>query len=163
MFLDILLKKGGVAPIYSQINEYAYWKSDQQPWIAGARKALLYRLADNLKLHSITELTETHIAYFTGEQLTDFYGEVALKAIRDFLWYCRLAGYNCLSYKMATKEQLKKVGRPVQWDMVRRVKELREQGFSDETIARSLKASLGKRVHKRSVERWRARVSELPE
>lgn len=152
----------GAAPIYEQINEYAWWKKQHHPWIAGARKALLYRFANSFKVQHVQDISVDHIAFFTGEELTEFYSEQALKTLRDFLWYSRRAGYRCISYKMATKEELKKpMGRPIQWDMVQKIKEMKESGLSDETIARLLTKSLGKKVHKTSVERWRHRIPDM--
>jgi hypothetical protein len=160
MFDHFLSKRGG-APIYEQINEYTYWKSQRHPLIAGAQRALLHRLADSFNLNSIEDLTESHIALFTGEQLTGFYIEKAFQALRGFLQYASMAGYNCISYKTATNEHMSKVGRPVQWDMVERVRDMREYGLSNETISKLLTQSLKKRVHKKSVDRWKKRIPEL--
>lgn len=161
---DSFLSKGGAAPIYEQINEYAYCKSQRHPMIAGAHRALLYRMAEHLNLNSIEDITESHIAFFTGEQLTGFYVEEAFKALRGFLQYAKMAGYKCIPHKSATLEHMSKMGRPVQWDMVQKVREMRAAGIvNNETIARLLTQSMDKRVHKKSVDRWKKRIPELQE
>lgn len=163
MYDNPFLLGEGAAPIYEQINEYVYWKKQHHPLTAGAHRSLLFRMAKSLNLNSIEDITESHIAFFTGEQLTGFYVEEALRALRGFLQYARMAGYNCMPYKNATIEHMSKMGRPVQWDMVEKVRDMKASGLSDETIARLLTKTLGKRVHKTSVERWRGKIPQLAE
>lgn len=150
-------------PIYEIIDEFTAWKSERYPWIAGAQQSLLYRFAKTFKLDKVEDIGETHLAFFVGQELTAFYGAQALKAIRAFLWYCKRAGYNVLSPQMATEEKLRKAGRPVEWDMVRKVKELKEgRGLSYNEVTSALSAVLKRKIHRNSVIRWYKQSPNLP-
>lgn len=151
-------------PIYDTIDEFAEWKSERFPWIAGSQRSLLYRFAQTYKIDNVEEVREDQIAFFVGEELTQFYALQATKAIRGFLWYCDRSGYDVFSYKMVTEEKLKRaVGHPVDWDMVKRTAELREgRGLTFEAIARVLTKETKRKVHKTSTIRWYRRASQLP-
>lgn len=113
-------------PIYGLIDEYTTWYAIRYPLVGGARKSLLYRFARSFNIKSVRDISEEQIAFFTGEELTNFYSEQALKAIRNFLWYAVMSGHKCISYKMATQENLKKTGRPRNLEMTQEVKSLRK-------------------------------------
>lgn len=151
--------------IEQQIREYCEWRSSKSPWIAGARFNLLTRFTKQFRLETVSDIREEHVAFYTGEQLTEFYSEEALRAIRNFLWYCRQAGYQCIASQMATKENLQKImGRPIQWDMVREVKKTynTKKGRGYRTTASIISARLSRPVHVSSVRRWVSLIPRLP-
>lgn len=89
--------------IYSVIDEYAAWKLEVHPYQAGAHRALLIRFCKSHKLKDVEDITEEHIAYFVGGELTGYYAHAALKALRSFLWYARSAGYDCISHNCVSR------------------------------------------------------------
>lgn len=89
--------------IYSVIDEYAAWKLEVHPFQAGAHRALLIRFCRSNKLSKVEEITEEHIAYFAGGELSGYYSHAALKALRSFLWYADNAGYECISYNCISR------------------------------------------------------------
>ena len=93
----------GSSPIYTLIDEYAEWKFGIHPYQAGAYRSLLIRFAKSHRIRHVEEITEEHIAYFTGGEVTGFFSMQALKAMRSFLWYANQAGYDCLSYAIVAK------------------------------------------------------------
>lgn len=54
----------------------------------------------------MSDITEQHIAFFVGGELSEFYSEQALKALRQFLWYSRKAGYECIGHNAASRKGL---------------------------------------------------------
>lgn len=146
-------------PITEQIDEYCRWKFLRSPWIAGAQFSLLTRFAKEFNIRSVSDIQEDHIAFYTGEQLTEFYSEQCLRAIRGFLWYSRQAGYQCIASQMATKENLQKhKGRPVNWEMVKEVK--KGKGTIRE-IAKDLEEKFNRPVHPSQVHRWKSLIPRL--
>lgn len=89
--------------IYTLIDEWAEWKYDIHPYKAGAYRSLMIRFAKSLKLKDVEEISEDHIAYFAGGELTGFYSHTAFKAIKSFLWYAENAGYECVSHNLVSK------------------------------------------------------------
>jgi hypothetical protein len=96
-------------PIYEVIDEWATWKYEQTPLKAGAYRSLMIRFVKEFKLRSVEEIEEKHMAFYMGEQLTGFYMVEAEKALKSFLTYCRMAGYECPSPEMAKQENLLKL------------------------------------------------------
>jgi len=92
--------------IFTVIDEYASWKYQRFPMLAGARRSLLIRFAKAYDIRDVEEITESHILFFVGGELTGFYSEQALKALRQFLWYCRKAGYECIAHNVASRKGL---------------------------------------------------------
>lgn len=84
--------------IYTLIDEHAAWKFEVHPYLAGAHRSLLIRFAKSQKISNVEDITEEHIAYFVGGELSAYYSHTALKAFRSFLWYANHAGYDCLAY-----------------------------------------------------------------
>ncbi len=144
-------------PLYGLIDEYVTWYAERYQLVAGTRKALLYRFARSHNLKSISDIREDHIAFFVGEELTEFYAEQALKAIRNFLWYAVMTGHKCISYKMATKEYLTSSrGRPRNQEMTKEVKSLREgkTPLSYRAIKRNLDEKYKRNFSVKSIYRW---------
>ena len=148
--------------IYSQIIEYTHWKAERHPHIAGAHKSLLCRIVEKNKFHDVSDIQIEHIAFFTGEELSRYFTDEALRAIRGFLWYCRRAGYPCISWQQVTKENMTKtMGRPVQWDMVKEVKELQEKGRGVREMSKELSKKYNTKVYPTSVQRWKQYIPKL--
>lgn len=149
--------------ITEQIVEYTHWKAARHPYIAGAQRSLLYRFVRANKFRDVSDIRVEHIAFFAGEELTQFYSEDALKAIRGFLWYCRKAGYKCIPSQMATKDYMQKatIGRPVQWDMVREVKLLKGRGLPERKISAVLTEKYKRPIYHTSVHRWKKLIPKL--
>ena len=93
----------GSSPIYALIDEYAEWKFGIHPYQAGAYRSLLIRFAKSHRIRHVEEITEEHIAYFLGGELSEFYAMKALKAFKSFLWYTENAGYDCLRSVLVMK------------------------------------------------------------
>lgn len=151
-------------PIHYTIDEYTSWKYERHPMQAGGQRALLHRFVQSFNIQSVEEITDVQIAFFVGEELSAYYGAYATKAIRGFLHFCVLAGYEVVSWRMVTEGNLKKVaGRPTDWDMVRQVRELREgeKRLTFQAIADYL-TGRGRKVHKTSAVRWYKQASRLP-
>lgn len=152
-------------PIFGVIDEYTAWKYERHPMIAGGRRSLLYRFVEMYGVRTVEEITDMQVAFFVGEELSAFYAEQAMKALREFFHYCHLVGYEVISWRMVTEPNLRKVGRKTDWEMVKEVKRLREQegrGLSFEAIAAFLTQKLNRKVHKTSAVRWYKQASRLP-
>lgn len=96
----------GSVQILDVIDEYASWKYQRHPLVAGAQRSLLIRFVKSQRLRDTSDITEKHIAFFVGGELSEFYSEQALKALRQFLWYCRRAGYVSIGHTTASRKAL---------------------------------------------------------
>lgn len=95
--------------IYELIDEFAREKYRRKPWEAGAQRGLLRRFAQNFKITGIHQITKDHVAFFAGEEVSEYFSEQALVALRQFLWYCKKGGYKCLGHNVCRKEQLQRI------------------------------------------------------
>lgn len=147
--------------IYKLIDEYVAYRSERFPLVAGSQKATLYRFCKSMNLKHISEVREEHIAYFCGQELTEFYCQQSLKAIRALLWHAKIVGYKCLSYRMSTKEKLDRpMGRPRDLQLERELLNLkRGKGIHNyRDISEMLSLKLKRRVHTTTVFRIAKRL-----
>lgn len=104
------MRTGFIPPtIYQLIDDYASEKYRRFPMTAGGQRRILRHFAEQMQINHVHEITKEHVAFFAGEQLTGFYTAKALTALRQFLWYCRQAGYQCLAHNACSMTELQKV------------------------------------------------------
>ena len=97
----------GRAQIFDVIDEYASWKYQQRPHIAGAQRSLLIRFAKAHGLRRVSDITEQHIMFFVGGELSQYFAQQAVTTLRAFLWYSRNAGYEAIGHNTASRAALR--------------------------------------------------------
>ncbi|RJQ33879.1 hypothetical protein C4568_03700 [Candidatus Parcubacteria bacterium] len=103
----------GPGQIYALIDEYAEWKFGIHPYQAGQYRSLLIRFAKTCKIRDVEEITEDHLAYFIGHELSEFYQKKAEKAFRSFLTFASGAGYDCIPHSAVKSLQYHEAERMV--------------------------------------------------
>lgn len=148
-------------PIYALIDEYTAWNQELYPLRAGAERALLLRYVAANKIWDIDDFAEEgKIAFFVGEELSEYFSGRARIAFASFLRYCRWAGH---LHVPATETKLRefmatsKGGRPVNAQMIGEVRELKGRGMAPGPIYRDLRRRFPF-VHRGSVYRWYQRA-----
>lgn len=146
--------------IYSVIDEYTSWNMEMYPMRAGAERALLYRYIERNKIRTLEEFVdEGLIAFYVGEELSDYFSGRARIAFASFLRFCRWAGY---LHVPETERELRHFmevtkGRPRNIQMEQEVAELKGRGLAPGPIYRTLRKKYPSLV-RASVYRWFSRV-----
>lgn len=141
--------------IDNQIEEYALWKYERTPHMAGAQQSLLLRFSRDMRITRVGDITFDMVAYFTGAEGTEYRRQECLKALRSFLRYCKWAGYECIPYNHVTEFHMeKKKGRPLESDRAKEAIKMRKLGVPYRTISRELTEKFEKPTYVGSIFRW---------
>lgn len=142
--------------IEKQIEEYALWKYERHPYIAGGEKALLDRFAKTTKIANVSDITQELAAYFVASQDYQYAAQRVLVALRGFLRYARWAGYPCIHYIHLTHSNLMaaKPGPKIDQTKIEKIKELKGRGLTYRQIVVELSQIYKKRIHLSGVQRW---------
>lgn len=142
--------------ITGQIEEYALWKYERHPYIAGAEKILLERFTKAANIKDVNEINREVVAYFIASRDSEYESKRVLVALRGFLRYARWAGYPCIHYIHLTERNLMalKKGPKIDYARVAKIKEMRNRGVPFRKIVEELGKTSKKRVHLSGVVRW---------
>lgn len=128
---------------------------------AGSTRSILRRLVDNNGITRIEKITQEQIAYFIGQEISQFFIQSSLIAIRGFLRYCQTQGHPCISPHLISMENLTRLnGRPRLLKFEREVKSIIATSKRPLTV-RAVKEKMEKK-HQRSfavssIHRWAKR------
>lgn len=142
--------------VFNQVEEYALWKAERAPFIAGAQRSLLLRFAREVKVDSVSEITAASVAYLIAGKDSAYESQCLLVALRGFLRYARWAGYPCIHYTHLTQRSLMalKKGPKVDMKRVEVIKEMRSRGIPYRKIVEELGKTSKKPVYLSGVVRW---------